>query len=153
MIPAIHSACNFTLNPAPGDEGKVGSLPVMIHPAGVACFFLPTTQELYALNRGECICISMAMDIRVNPFPPISVGMFADMFQSPCLDLAVGTDPDPAIPPTVNFSLMVTGRRAEASRYLRSIANAIDEGIAIPGISSPDLDSRYMSSDAACPSN
>lgn len=83
MIPAIHSACNFTLHAAPGDEGRVGSLPVMIHPTGCASFWLPTTQELYALNRGEALCLSMAIDIRATPFPPIAVGLFGDMFETP----------------------------------------------------------------------
>lgn len=144
MIPAIHPACNFTLKPAPGDEGKVGSLPVMIHPAGVACFYLPTTQELYALNRGDALCISLSMDIRVNPFPPIAVGLFSDMFQQPA--------PPPPTDPLeeireVDLALMLRGVRSEVSKYLRSVANAVEEGTAIAGVSSPAFEARLMSTD------
>lgn len=145
MIPAIHPACNFTLKPAPGDEDRVGSLPVMIHPNGVACFYLPTTQELYAINRGEALCISLAMDIRTHPFPPIAVGIFGDMFQQPA--------PPPASPvgdeirPDLGLSMMLNGSRREVAAYLRKVANAVDEGVAVSGINSSAFEARFMSTD------
>ena len=80
MIPAVHHACNHVLGPASGDEGKVGKLPVMIHSRGVACFFLPTTLELAALNRGETLCVNLSLDLQKSGFPPISVGVPDDMF-------------------------------------------------------------------------
>jgi hypothetical protein len=80
MIPAVHHACNHVLGPAPGDEGKVGKLPVMIHSHGVACFFLPTTLELAALNRGEPLCVNLSIDLQKTGFPPISTGIPDEMF-------------------------------------------------------------------------
>lgn len=144
MIPAIHPACNLTLNPAPGDEGRVGSLPVMIHPNGVACFYLPTTQELYAINRGEPICISLSMDIRKTGFPPIMVGLYGEMFEQ--------SSPPPANPsddirPDLALSLMLNGSRREVAAYLRKVANAVDEGVAVSGINSPSFEARFMSTD------
>lgn len=83
MIPAVHHSCNHVLGPAKGDEGKVGTLPIYIHPAGVACFFLPTTSELAALNRGEPLCVSLSIDLRTQGFAPIAVGVPEEMFDLP----------------------------------------------------------------------
>ena len=80
MIPAVHLSCNHVLGPAKGDEGKVGSLPVFVNPGGVACFWLPTTTELAAINRGEPLCINLSIDIRTTGFPPISLGVPDEMF-------------------------------------------------------------------------
>lgn len=80
MIPAVHHSCNHVLGPAKGDEGKVGSLPVFVNSAGVACFWLPTTTELAAINRGEPLCINLAIDIRTTGFPPIALGVPDEMF-------------------------------------------------------------------------
>jgi hypothetical protein len=83
MIPAVHHACNHVLGPAPGDEGKVGKLPVLIHAAGVASFWLPTTLEIAAINRGEPICVSLSLDLQKAGFPPVAVGIPDEMFHFP----------------------------------------------------------------------
>lgn len=83
MIPAVHHSCNHVLGPAKGDEDLVGRLPIYIHDKGVACFFLPTTTELAAINRGEPICVSVSVNIRTQGFSPIAVGVPDEMFAFP----------------------------------------------------------------------
>lgn len=97
MIPAVHHSCNHVLGPAKGDEGKVGSLPVFVNAGGVACFWLPTTTELAAINRGEPLCINLSIDLRTTGFPPIALGVPDEMF-----DFGV----KPAVPAPVDLSTL-----------------------------------------------
>ncbi|MCW1922706.1 hypothetical protein OKA05_09085 [Luteolibacter arcticus] len=121
MFPAIHPTCNFTLGPAPGDEGSVGKLPVHIHARGVASFWLPTPAEIYAINRGEALVVSLALDPGKTPFPPMAVGIFADMFDAPGTE-TISTDPvGPSVVLAQNgqpfdVAVMVNGPRSEVVR-------------------------------------
>jgi hypothetical protein len=97
MIPAVHFSCNHVLGPAKGDEGKVGTLPVFVNSAGVACFWLPTTTELAAINRGEPLCINVAIDLTTSRFPPIALGVPDEMFDF---------GPKPNAPATVDLATL-----------------------------------------------
>jgi hypothetical protein len=55
-----HPACNGTLTPANGDEGKVDSLPVCRGRMGVSgavrSYWIPTEEEIKLMQSGPC-CI------------------------------------------------------------------------------------------------